>query len=106
MLVAVGLPHRLLEPEEAAGARIGLVTELHRRALLLGKGRGAAIGEEIDEDILGAQQEGVVAGGLERAPPLRLRPERDRLDNFDLPRGYRHLRIVVGVAGDTHQGII
>lgn len=103
MPVAIGRAHRLLEREEAARARIRLVAELHRGSLLLGKGRGAAVGEEIDEDILGAEQEGVVAGGLERAPPLRLRPERNRLDNFDLPRGYRHPQIVGGVAGGAHR---
>ena len=50
------------------GAGIGLVAELHRRPLLLREGGGAAVGEEVDEDVLGPQQEGVVAGLRERLP--------------------------------------
>ncbi len=85
MPVAVQLPHRLLEPVEAARARVRLVAELHRGALLLRERGRAAVGEEVDEDVVRAEQERVVAGGFERTPALRLRPERDRLDDLDLP---------------------
>ena len=87
--VAVDLLHRLLEPEEAPRAGVRLVAELHRRALLLREGRGAAVRQQVDEDVVGAEQERVVAGRLERAPALRLGPERHRLDDLDLPRGRR-----------------
>ena len=92
--VAVGLPHRSFEPEEAARPGVRLVAELHRRALLLRQRRRAAVRQEVDEHVVGAEQEGVVAGLLERGPPRRRRFERDRLDDLDLPRGYGHARIV------------
>ena len=64
--VAVDVAHGRLEPEEAARAGVRLVAELHRGALLLRERRGAAVREQVDEDVLGAEQERVVAGRCER----------------------------------------
>ncbi len=92
--IAVDVVHRRLEPEVAARAGVGLVAELHRRALLLGHGGGAAVGEQVDEDVVGAEQERVPAGLLDCLPPPHRVRQRDRLDDLDLPGGRIHGSIV------------
>jgi hypothetical protein len=69
--VAERLAHGLLEAEEAARARVGLVPELHRGALLLRERGGAAVGEQVDEHVLRAQEKRVVAGLAHRHAPVR-----------------------------------
>jgi hypothetical protein len=94
MAVAVDVLHRGLEPEEAARARVRLVSEFHRRALLLRHRRRPAVGEQVDEDIVRATQKRVVARLLHRlAAPLCI-GEEDRLDDLDLPRRNAHAPIV------------
>ena len=69
--VAVDLLHRRLEPEIAPRACVRLIAEFHGGALFLGHGGGAAIREQIDEHVVGTEQEGVPPGFLHRlAPPL------------------------------------
>src|SRR5581483_311062 len=71
--------------EEAARARVRLVAELHGGALLLRERGRAAVREQVDEDIFGAEQEGVEARLLDRgAAPLSAR-QGDRLDDLDPP---------------------
>ena len=83
--VAVDLADGLLEPEEAPRARVRLVAELHRGALLLGERGRAAVGQEIDVDVLGAQQERVEPRALQCIAARLGMDELDRLDDLDLP---------------------
>ena len=69
VLVAVHLEHGALEPEIAARAGVRLVAELHRGALLLRGRGGAAVGQQVDEDVDRVQKERVVAGLGERFAP-------------------------------------
>ncbi len=85
MAISVDLAHGGFEPEEAARSRVGLVAELHRRALLLRERGRAAVREEVDVDVLRAQKERVVPGACERGPARLGLDERDRLDDLDLP---------------------
>ena len=94
MPVAVEVVHRLLEPEVAARARVRLVAELHGRALLLGERRRAAVGEQVDEDVLGAQQEGVVSRLDDRLRATLRRLQDDRLHDLGLPGRRKHVFIV------------
>src|SRR5512133_3606125 len=80
MLVAIRLTDRRLEAKETARAGVRLIAELHRGPLLLRDGRGAAVRQQVDEDVVGAEQKRVVASLLECPPPLDLRLQRDRLD--------------------------
>ncbi len=64
--VAVVPPHRLLEAIEVAAARVGLVADHQGRPLAVAHRARAAVGQEVDVDVVGAQQEGVVAGPGER----------------------------------------
>ena len=50
------------QAEEALAARIGFVAAHHRRPLLGGHGAGAGIGQQIDQDVGGGDQEEIVAG--------------------------------------------
>ena len=62
--------HDVLEPVERSAAGIRLVA-LHQRAPLRRRHRaGAGIGQQVDEDVVGAQQEDVVARLLERVHAL------------------------------------
>ena len=47
---------------EVAAAGVGFVAQHHARPLAVAHGAGAAVGQQVDVDIVGAQQEGVVAG--------------------------------------------
>ena len=52
--------HRRLEAEPRPAPGVGLVAAHHRRPLLRAHRGGAAVGEEVDQDVLGADQEDVV----------------------------------------------
>ncbi len=70
---------------EVAAAGVGLVAQHHARPLAVAHGAGAAVGQQVDVDIVGAQQEGVVAGLEQRllaAPAVIIA---QRLDHLDLP---------------------
>ena len=72
-----------LEAVERPAPGIGLVA-LHQRAPLRGRHRaGAGVGQQVDEDVVGAQQEQVVARLLERAHALLTRREAERFDGLD-----------------------
>ena len=87
---AVHLAHRRLEPVEAARAGIRLVAELHRRPLLLRHGRCAAVGQQIDVDVVRAEQERVEAGCDDRLATGGGVRQPDRLDDLDLVRRKHH----------------
>ena len=60
--VAVVLLDGLFEVIEVAAAGVGLVAQHHAGPLPVAHRAGAAVGQQVDVDVLGAQQEGVVAG--------------------------------------------
>jgi hypothetical protein len=66
-------------------SRVGLVTELHGGALLLGERRGPAVGQEVYEHVLRAKEERVVARLSHGDPPFVRRAELDRLNDLRLP---------------------
>ena len=64
--------HRRQEAEPGAAAGVGLVAAHDRRPLLRAHRRRAAVGQEVDEDVLRLEQEDVVgrlAAGAPRARP-------------------------------------
>ncbi|MEI2718807.1 MAG: hypothetical protein V9E87_01495 [Gemmatimonadales bacterium] len=86
LLVAVGVADGLLQVIEVARAGVGLIAHHHAGPLAIAHRAGAGIGEEVDVDVLGAEQEGVVAGVADVALALGAGGHADRLDNLDLPR--------------------
>lgn len=56
--VAEDLLHRLLQGIVAAAAAVGLVTAQHGGLHVLSDGAGAAVGQQVDEDVFAVQQEG------------------------------------------------
>ena len=75
--------HDVAEAVEGAAAGVGLVA-LHERAPLRGRHRARpGVGEEVDEDVLRAEEEDVVAGLRERLLALLAVRELDRLDRLD-----------------------
>ena len=85
VLIAVVLANRLPQVVEVAAARVGFVAEHHARPLDVTHGVGAAVREQVDIDILGAQQEGVVAGLDDELLALLAGRHADGLDHLDLP---------------------
>ncbi len=65
VLVAVVGLHGVFEVVEVAAAGVGLVAQHHAGPLAVAHGVGAAVGEQVDVDVFGAEQEGVVAGLVE-----------------------------------------
>jgi hypothetical protein len=84
--VAVVAPDRLLHVVEVAAPGVGLVAEHHPGPLPVAHGRGAGVRQEVDVDVVRAQQEGVVAGLAEGRLAGRPIGHRQRLDHLDLPR--------------------
>ena len=86
MRVAVVAPDRRFEAVEVAAPGVRLVAEHHAGPLAVAHRVRAGVGEEIDVDVVGAQQEGVVAGLGQSALALLARRHPQRLDHLDLPR--------------------
>ncbi len=94
----------LLDRREEAEPRwrsgIALVTVLDRGPLVARHRAGPRIGQEVDEDVLGAQVEQVVAGLADLLAAFRLRRQPKRLDRVDPERlddrleGWRHGRSI------------
>jgi hypothetical protein len=84
--VAVEALDRRLEVVEVAAAGVGLVAQHHPGPLAVAHGRRAGVGEEVDVDVVAAQQERVVAGLAERPDALLAGRDGQRLDHLDLPR--------------------
>ena len=83
--VAVVALHGLLEVVVVAAAGVGLVAQHHAGPLAVGHGRGARVGQQVDVDVVRAQQEGVVAGLGEGALAGGPVGDGQRLDHLDLP---------------------
>ncbi len=75
--------HRCLEAPPAGAAGIGLVPTHGRRPLLAAHGSRAAVGEQVDEHVLGAKGEEVVVGRLQDGLPLRAGGHANRLNGLD-----------------------
>ncbi len=73
-----------LEPIPASPAGVRLVGTKHARPLLVAHRRRAAIGQEVDEDVLGRNLKRIEVGGPEDLLALFGRREPDRLDHLDL----------------------
>ena len=84
--VAVVLLDRRFEVVEVAAAGVGLVAQHHARPLPVAHRAGAAVGQQVDVDVLGAQQEGVVAGLGDGPRALGASRHLERFDDLDLPR--------------------
>ena len=72
-----------LEAEEALAAGVGFVAAHHGGPLLGGHGAGAGIGEQVDQDVAGFDEEEVVAGLLQVALALLGRGVAQRLHALD-----------------------
>ena len=57
-----------LEAVEAAAAGVALVALHDRGPLVRGHGAGAGVGEQVDEHIVGGEQEKIVVRGVAAAP--------------------------------------
>ena len=84
--VAVDVAHGVLEVVKATAAGVGFITEHEGGPLAVAHGAGAGVREQVDVDVLGSQQEGVVAGLLERCSPLREAEQAQPLHDLDLER--------------------
>ena len=84
VLVAVDAPDGLLEPVEASAAGVGLVAHHDRRPLPVAHRVRAGVGQQVDRDLIRAQEERVPARVVHRRAPLLSRGDRDRLDGLDL----------------------
>src|SRR5258708_23769453 len=73
----------VLEPVPALAAGVGFVATHHGRPLFGGHGAGAGVGEEIDQDIAGVNEEQVVAGLLEETIALAGRSLAERFNTLD-----------------------
>ena len=78
-------PHHLFDgrrqPGEALRAGIGVIRHHHRAQLVIAHGVGAAVGQHVEEDIAGGQQEGVVAGVSDRGQAVTDGGKGGLLDN-------------------------
>jgi hypothetical protein len=71
------------EADEAAAAGIALVAFHDGGPLVGGHGAGAGVGEQVDEDVVGREQEHVVVRGFEELFALGAGGPADGLDAFD-----------------------
>src|SRR5579872_2193058 len=78
--------HHLLETEPAFRTSVRLIPAKHSGPLLAGHGRCATIGEQIDQDILGGNQEWVEVGLSKNFFALVTIEHSDWLDHLDAER--------------------
>jgi hypothetical protein len=83
MPVAEDVLHRVAKAVKATAPGITLVAFHDCGPLVRGHGSGTRIREEVNQDVVGRQQEEVVVGGLEKALALGARRPADRLDTLD-----------------------
>ncbi len=76
----------VLEAEEAAGAGVGFVAAHDARPLVRAHGGGAAVGQQVDQHVLGRDGEQVIAAAAQEFLALLEGGELDRLDRLDLER--------------------
>ncbi len=96
LLVAVHLADRVDQVVEALRAGVGFVAQHQARPLVVGHGGGPGVGEQVDVDVLGFQQEGVVARLPDRLLAFSPSGHPDRLDHLDL--------VGLGPAPTRHRG--
>ncbi len=77
---------RRLQPRVRASTRVRLVALDERGPLMVRHRARARVGEEVDEDVLGAQRKDVVAGGLHGRPALIRAQQPDGLDHLGAER--------------------
>ncbi len=83
VLVAEDILDRRAELLEAAAAGVAFVPFHDGRPLVSGHGSGAGIGEQVDEDIVGGEEEEVVVRGAEQLLALRAGGAANGFDAFD-----------------------
>ncbi len=84
--VAEDVLDRVAEVVEAAAAGVALVAFHDGGPLMSRHGAGAGVGEQVDEHIVGRQEEQVVVGGTQQLFTLRAGGPADRLDALDAER--------------------
>ena len=83
VLVAGDVLHRVAEAVEAAAAGVAFVALHDRRPLVRGHGAGAGVGEQVDQHVVGAQQEKIVVRVAEQLLPLLAGGPADGFDALD-----------------------
>ena len=76
----------ILEAVEAAAARVAFVAFHDGGPLMRGHGTGAGVGEKVDEDIVGGEEEEIVVRGLEELFALCAGGPVEGFDAFDAER--------------------
>src|SRR5690606_14250237 len=74
--------HRLPQPAAVGAARVRFVAEEHARPLAVAHGAGAAVGQQVDNDLLRRQGEQIVAGFFNPAQPLLAAGQHERFYDF------------------------
>ena len=77
--------HHAAKMVKVTSPGVGLVTQHQAGPLVIGHGRGAGVGQEVDEDVLRRNGEDVVAGLLETPSPGVPIRQADRLHHLDPP---------------------
>jgi len=77
------LLHRRLEAEEGRAAGVAFVARHERRLLAGAHGRGPAVGQQVDQHVVGVQGEQVVVGLGDQLQPFLARRHADRFDRLD-----------------------
>ena len=99
--IAEDVPHGRLEAVEAAAAGIGLVPAHHAGPLLGAHRAGSAVGEQVDDHVVGLDLEEVEARLLQDPLALLARRLADRLDGLDA-EGLEDRAIALALAHDRH----
>ena len=71
---------------ERAGAAVALVAHHHRAPLAVAHGAGAAVGQQVDVDIVALQHEDILVGFVEPLFALFAGGFLDRFNHLDFPR--------------------
>ena len=88
ILISIILSYSLPQVIKILAAGIGFVTQHHPRPLAVAHSIGAAVGQQVDVDVLGAQQKGVVARLQDKHFAFTQRGHADGFDHFNFP-GFR-----------------
>jgi hypothetical protein len=80
------LPRHVLELVEAASPRVTLVRDHHRAPLRRRHRGGSAVGQQIDQDVLGMKEKGIMVRAAQDPGALIGGGEADRLHHLDLKR--------------------
>jgi hypothetical protein len=86
VLVSKDVLNGILESIEAAAARVAFVAFHDGRPLVRGHGAGPRVGEQIDQHVVGMQQEKIVVRSFEKFFALGARRPANGLDTLDPKR--------------------